>query len=100
MERGEVLEDIYGAIRRVNELRESDARIPCAEETVLYGPEGVLDSLGLVSLLMDVEESVSTRAATPLALTDEHAMSQRRNPFRTVGALTDYVLNRLRDGKA
>ena len=95
MDRGVVLDEVYGAIRRANELRELDSRIACAEDTILYGSGGSLDSLGLVSLLMDVEEAVSARSGRPLVLTDEHAMSQRRNPFRTVGSLTDYVLERL-----
>src|SRR5262245_27967804 len=94
--RDTVLEEIYSAIRRTNELRAPDAQIPCTPETVLYGAEGNLDSLGLVSLLMDVEEGIGARTGTPLVLTDEHAMSQRRNPFRTIGSLADYVLERLR----
>ena len=100
MDRAAVLEEIQGAIRRANELREPDARIACAEDTILYGPSGSLDSLGLVSLLMDVEEAVSARSSRPLVLTDEHAMSQRRNPFRTVASLTDYVLERLHTASA
>lgn len=95
MDRAVVLEEIYGAIQRTNELREPDARIACAEDPILYGPGGSLDSLGLVSLLMDVEEAVSARTGRPLILADEHAMSQRHNPFRTVGSLSDYVLERL-----
>lgn len=95
MDRTTVLAEIYTALRRANELREPDAQIACAEDTVLFGAAGALDSLGLVSLLMDVEEAISTRSGTPLVLADEHAMSQRRNPFRTVGALANYVLIRL-----
>jgi hypothetical protein len=95
MERDGVLEEIYTAVRRANELREPDAQVACAEDTVLYGPAGSLDSLGLVSLLMDVEEAVGTRAGTALTLTDEHAMSMHRNPFRTIGSLADYVVLRL-----
>lgn len=100
MDRVTILEEIYTALRRANELREPDAQIACAEDTVLFGAAGALDSLGLVSLLMDVEEAISTRSGSPLALADEHAMSQRRNPFRTVGSLADYVLIRLHDDTA
>ena len=95
MDRHAVLGEIYSAIRRANELREADAHIACAEDTVLFGAAGSLDSLGLVALLIDVEEAVSDRAGTPTPLTDEHALSQRRNPFRTVGSLADFVVERL-----
>lgn len=95
MDRDTVLSEIYTALGRVNELREPDSQIACSPDTILFGQAGSLDSLGLVSLLMDVEEAVSARAGRPLMLTDEHAMAQRRNPFRTVGSLADFVLDRL-----
>jgi acyl carrier protein len=100
MDREAVLREIYDAIRRVNELREPGDRLACAEDTVLYGPGGALDSLGLVSLLLDVEEAVNARSGQSLVLADEHAMAQRRNPFRDVGSLADYVTARLDAGSA
>jgi acyl carrier protein len=67
----------------------------CAEATVLYGREGGLDSLGLVSLILDVEEAVNAQTGRGLVLADEKALAQRRSPFRTVESLADYVMARL-----
>jgi acyl carrier protein len=96
--RNDVLQDIYAALERVNALREPDKQLARCEETVLYGAEGVLDSLGLVSLIMDVEEGVNARYETQLVLADQRAMSQKRNPFRDVRSLADYVVERLKEG--
>lgn len=90
-----VLQAIYAAIRRANALRPPDQQLACDEMTALYGPEGGLDSLGLVSLILDVEEAVNAQAGTSLVLADERAMSQRHNPFRHVRSLADFVLARL-----
>ena len=58
MRRDEVIAVIYEAIRRANELRAPGEHLECAEGTTLYGP-GALDSLGLVSLILDVEQAVA-----------------------------------------
>ena len=96
VDRNVVVREIYQAISRINELRDPDHRIVCAEETVLYGPGGALDSLGLVSLILDVEQTVNEKSDTNLVLADAQAMAQRHNPFRDVQSLADYVISRLR----
>jgi acyl carrier protein len=95
MERNAVLNEIYATLENINKLRAPNAQIARNPDTVLYGESGSLDSIGLVSLLMDVEYAVSERAGKSLSLIDENAMSQRRNPFRTVGSLADYILGQL-----
>ena len=96
MDRDVVVREIYQAIGRINELRNPDDRIACSEETVLYGSGGVLDSLGLVSLIMDVEQAINEYSGTSLVLADAQAMAQRHNPFRDVRSLVDYVMSRLK----
>jgi D-alanine--poly(phosphoribitol) ligase subunit 2 len=98
MLREDVVQTIYGAIRSANELRQPGDRLSCGEDTVLYGSGGGLDSLGLVSLILEVEEAVNAQCGTPLVLADAQAMSQKRNPFRDVQSLADYVLRRLEEG--
>src|SRR5450759_3020573 len=90
--RAEVLRDICLAMDRANELLDADHRLSHDEETVLFGPDAGLDSLGLVSLILDVEAAVNEREGTELVLADERAVSRHRNPFRTVRSLADYVV--------
>ena len=100
MERHNVLQIIFQALERANALRTPGGRLACVEETLLYGEGGGLDSLGLVSMIMDVEEAVADASGRQIVLADEKAMAQRRNPFRSVSSLADYVLERLREGEA
>jgi D-alanine--poly(phosphoribitol) ligase subunit 2 len=95
MDRNAVVRELYHAIGRINELRDPKDRIACTEETILFGSGGVLDSLGLVSLILDVELAVNEQSGTTLVLADAHAMAQRHNPFRDVRSLADYVMSRL-----
>jgi acyl carrier protein len=69
---------------------ESTATI--VEETVLVGADAVLDSLGVVQLIVEVEQRVEQRHSISVTLANDKAMSQRNSPFRTVGVLADHVL--------
>jgi acyl carrier protein len=64
---------------------------PLDETTRLFGREGLLDSLGLVNLLLDLEQQLNEQHALSIALADDRAMSQTRSPFRTIGSLSDYI---------
>jgi|SoiMethySBSTD1v2_1073268.scaffolds.fasta_scaffold1315263_1 acyl carrier protein len=57
----------------------------------LIGRQAVLDSLGLVTLIVDLEQRLEEEYGISLVIVDEHAMSQRSSPFRTPQSLTDYI---------
>ena len=61
------------------------------ESTSLLGQRSVLDSLGLVTLLVDLEQRLEEDYDVFLTLADERAMSQKNSPFRTVQSLTYYI---------
>jgi len=61
------------------------------ESTYLLGHRAVVDSLGLVSLIVDIEQKISDDYGISLIIADKRAMSQEKSPFRTVGTLADYV---------
>jgi acyl carrier protein len=67
------------------------AEVSTSDDTPLIGRDSVLDSLGLVQLLADVEQRVQDEFGLMITVADDRAMSQRNSPFRTVAALTDYV---------
>lgn len=97
MTRDQIVTVIHEAIDRVNEIREPEERIDRSEDAGLFGSDGGLDSLSLVSLVLDVEEAVSSIYGVQLVLADERAMARRRSPFRDVRSLADYVLERLEE---
>src|SRR5919109_23019 len=53
--------------------------------------ESLLDSLGLVQLIVDLEQRVEETGGVTITIADDRAMSQRNSPFRTAGTLTDYI---------
>ena len=61
--------------------------------TVLFGHRGALDSIGLVSVLVAVEQELGESHGLAVSLMDDRAMSRERSPFRTPETLADYVLD-------
>jgi acyl carrier protein len=68
-------------------------------ETVLFGDRGILDSMGLVSLITDLEEKFEQESNVSIILADERALSQKRSPFRTVSSLSEYIFGLIKERK-
>jgi acyl carrier protein len=61
------------------------------EGTRLIGRTAVLDSLGLVNLILDIEQRVNEELGLGITIADERAMSREKSPFKTVESLSEYV---------
>ncbi len=86
-----IKEVIFSAIENANESGNYGLK---KEDTAqIYGAGSNLDSLGLVSLLINVEEEISDKINKPLNLMSEKAMSRYKSPFNTVASLTEYIVN-------
>ena len=87
-------EQIVAAILRIlgDFVKANGADLDATEETPLVGEKAVVDSIGLVTVLMDLEQELNDVLPRPVALTDDRAMSQTRSPFRTIGSLADYAV--------
>ena len=87
-----VLTLVTSAAKEINPTLDEPIPLGMGEEAPLYGRDGALDSLDLVSFVLIVEEKASNELGKPLSLTSDRALSGFRSPFRTVGSLTDYVV--------
>ena len=96
--KNDIISLIYNSIDELNAQRTLDNQIVKSGETVLFGREGKLDSLGLVNLILSIEEAVNEAFNREIALADEKAMSQRNNPFQSVSSLADYIDGLINEG--
>jgi acyl carrier protein len=71
-----------------------------SDDTVLVGKDAVLDSLGVVSLIVEVEQKLEATHGVSVTLANDRAMSQRNSPFRTIGVLTDHLLSMIAEAGA
>ncbi len=59
---------------------------------LLFGKGGALDSMGLLSLVVLLEERVNAATGKTIRLVSDQAFSESRSPFATVDTLADYVV--------
>jgi acyl carrier protein len=90
-----VLKAIYKALNSLNEERGLDKQIEVGPDTCLFGERSVLDSLSLVSVIVDLETLVSDQFGKTISFTDDRAMSRDPVPFTDVTALKMYLLELL-----
>ncbi|MBX7491515.1 hypothetical protein [Helicobacter turcicus] len=82
---------ICEALKNINdELDNENLKNPHAN-THIYGIEGNLDSLSLVSFIADLESSLSEHLGIDIVLADEKTMSARNSPFKDVSSLSEYI---------
>jgi acyl carrier protein len=90
---------VYDALGQIN--RENPDRKPLAKapQTPLYGSASELDSLGLINLVVAVEQNVEKRFGKVVTLADDRALSQEPSPFSTVETLARYIETLIREEK-
>lgn len=64
-------------------------------DTSLFGSGGALDSIGLVSVVIELEQKLSDLSGNDVSLMNDRAMSRSHNPFRTSRALAEYAHGQL-----
>ncbi|MBN2106730.1 MAG: hypothetical protein JW832_04830 [Deltaproteobacteria bacterium] len=83
---------LFAAIQEINEQLPAGQTIAAEKSTLLFGREGVLDSLTLVNLIVAAEQKVQETLNISITLADDRAMSQKNSPFKSVESLANYIV--------
>ena len=82
---------IYKTINEINSHLPEEQQLKKSLETVIYGKESKLDSLGLINLIVAIEQNIEDELDISLTIADERAMSYKHSPFRTICTLANYI---------
>ncbi|HDY8037197.1 TPA: hypothetical protein ACGUOR_003255 [Vibrio vulnificus] len=85
------IELVLSTLHEMGEDDDNEALVEAHEKTKLFGANGVLDSVGIVFLITELEEKISDDFDVDVTLADEKAMSQMTSPFRNVETLAKYI---------
>ena len=77
-----------------NYCEENEIEVDINKDTPLIGSNRILDSMGLVNLIVDIETAFLDEDVE-ISLTSEAAMSGRISPFRSVGSLCNFIARQL-----
>jgi acyl carrier protein len=91
MNRFEIRDLVFNCATALNDGRGDADQLKISEDLVLLGDGSDLDSLSIVSMIVDVEAAISEACQRDVSLTDDRAMSQDNSPFLTISTLVDYI---------
>ena len=86
-----IIKSIFKAIDEVNPQLDKEMELEKSIQTRLFGKSGVLDSNGLVILIVTIEEKIEDEFGVSLTIADEITLSQEKSPFISVETLADYI---------
>ncbi|WP_340646700.1 hypothetical protein [Phenylobacterium sp.] len=87
----QVLAIVLRALENLNAELEDGQQVPVMSTTPLFGADAELDSLALVSVIVDVEAGLAEVFGRPFGLMDDQAMEREISPFTSVQTLVDYI---------
>ena len=90
MTRAEMEQIVLAAMTAANLGRDQRQQLAVTADAPVFGAGSPLDSLGLVGLIVDIEDALRDRGVE-VELSDARAMSQARSPFRDVPSLVAYI---------
>jgi acyl carrier protein len=91
--RSEIVSLIVSTLRDVSAHMENPPPQEALDEnSALLGRKALIDSVALVTLVVDVEQLLEEIYNLTITLADERAMSQKNSPFRSVQSLADYIM--------
>ncbi len=93
----DLLRIVLDGCREVTLAYATSAPGELGRNTPLYGRDGYLDSLGLVSLLAVVEQSIEEQLGKRIELTELAASQLSDHPFRTVESLVVYLAGHMEE---
>lgn len=91
MTREEILDIVIGNVNNLIDTFPQNEQFEVSEETVLFGLGSQIDSLSLVSVIVDLEMHYSMELNIEFSLTDDRAMTRKISPFDSVKNLVDYI---------
>lgn len=92
LQKDSAIEIVTACLKEVMTQTGATAPGEVTPETVIVGKDAVLDSLGVVSLIVEIEQAIDSKYNLQVTLANDKAMSAKNSPFRTVGVLAEHVV--------
>ena len=91
IKKANVVDLVLNAVEELNQQLLPHEQVPLSVDAQLFGSGGNLDSLGLVNLIVLVEERATNELGVSITLTNEKKLSQENSPFRSVQTLASHI---------
>lgn len=91
MKKKKITEIVISTVSMLVETFPVDQQYTVDQNTILFGNGSKMDSLSLVSIIVDLESIFSLDYNMEISLTDDRAMTRKNSPFDSITVLVDYI---------
>jgi len=91
MNKAEILEIVISNVNSLVDTLPNDQKFVVDQNTILFGNGSNIDSLSLVSIIVDLESIFLDDYDLEISLTDDKAMMRKISPFDSIISLVDYI---------
>jgi acyl carrier protein len=91
MKREEIKEIVINVLTNIVNEKPDLRDVEISESTKLLSEGSFIDSLTLVSFIVDLETSLADEFNIDISLSDDRAMSREKSPYENISALVDYI---------
>ena len=97
MTKQEITKIVLNQVEQLNDTLPDTQKFTVNNDTILFGNGSSIDSLSLVSVIVDLEMLFSDEHGFDISLTDDRAMTREISPFDNVNSLVDYIFEILNE---
>lgn len=87
-----LISELIGLLNEFIEENDIELEDTISSTTRLIGSTGILDSMELVTFIVDVEDFIEDNYNRNVELANDRAMSRRTSPFINIESLSKYIL--------
>lgn len=91
MNKDAILDIVILNVRSLVDTLPDEQKFIVDQNTILFGNGSNVDSLSLVSIIVDLETTFSEDYKLDISLSDDKAMMRKNSPFDSVKSLVDYI---------
>ena len=87
---------IYDVIEDHNKLNPKELHLEKSCETNLLGQDGILDSLGFINFLIEVESSLQEKVSKNISIIDESLFQDIDGPYKNIMTLREFIFEKIK----
>jgi acyl carrier protein len=91
MTKPEITTIVLNQVEQLRDTLPDNQKFYVNPTTILFGTGSSIDSLSLVSVIVDLEMLFSSEHNIDISLTDDRAMMRDISPFDSIQTLIDYI---------
>lgn len=91
MNKSQIFQVVESQLNTLNDTLPDEQKFNVSYEMMLFGRGSSIDSMSLVSVIVDIETYFSDELNLEICITDDRAMMREISPFDNVKNLVDYL---------